>query len=624
MVTKEQIGDQASHSLADVVRYVPGVGIDLGEGHRDQIILRGQNTTASFFLDGVRDDVQYFRGLYNVERIEILKGPSALIFGRGGGGGVVNRVQKTPMFEKPAFGAGASINSFGAYDLTADLNAPINANIAVRLNANYENLNSNRDYYAGERYAWNPSAAAKLGENWTLGLSYEYVNDNRVVDRGIASFNAKPIEGLRDRFFGVPGINRTRLEAQIAKLRLDGAVWDNLTFSSTILFGDYDKVYSNILPAGPATSLTGTVPLSGYVDATRRKNFIAEAHFVWDIATGLIDHKILFGGEYGNQKTDGSRRNAILSNSNFSLTNPVFPTVAFGPLARNTTSDLNFASAFVQDQISFGDHFDVVAGFRYDHFAISGIDFITTIPRPFARTDNKFSPRLGAIYKPRENMSFYASYSESFLPRSGEQFGSLTTITQNLAPEKFVNYEVGAKWDVDAGWSLTAALYQLDRTNATLPDPNNPLVTINVGGTRTQGGEIGINGKILPGWQVSGGYAYQEGALHGNSAVLLPALPKHKLSLWNRYDVTDSFGIGVGIIHQSSQLAAIRTVATTTILPAYTRIDAAVFYDISDNVQVQANVENLFDAGYFPESHTNNNILPGAPINGRISVKLKF
>ena len=266
----------------------------------------------------------------------------------------------------------------------------------------------------------------------------------------------------------------------------------------------------------------------------------------------------------------------------------------------------------------------MVAGVRYDRFALTGTDFFTAIPRPFSRTDTKFSPRFGVIYKPQENVSFYTSYSESFLPRSGEQFLSLSTVTQNLAPEKFTNYEVGAKWDVLAGWSLTGALYQLDRSNATLPDPNNPLVTINIGGTRTKGGEIGINGKILPQWQVSGGYAYQEGTLRGNGSVLLPGLPKHKLSLWNRYNATKNFGIGLGVIYQSSQLAAIRKVAATTVLPAYTRIDAALFYDISDKIALQANVENLFDTNYFPESHTNNNISTGAPINGRISVKLKF
>jgi len=165
VVTREQLEDQSHHSLADVLRYVPGTTVGQGEGNRDQITLRGQNTTADFFLDGVRDDVQYYRGLYNIERVEILKGPYALIFGRGGGGGIINRVQKSPRTE--VFYAGqASINSFGAYDISADLNAPLNDAIAVRLNAVYEEQKGHRDFVDGRRYAWNPYIAFKLGEDW--------------------------------------------------------------------------------------------------------------------------------------------------------------------------------------------------------------------------------------------------------------------------------------------------------------------------------------------------------------------------------------------------------------------------------------------------------------------------
>jgi catecholate siderophore receptor len=629
VVTREQLEDQAHHSLADVLRYIPGTTVGQGEGNRDQITLRGQNSTADFFLDGVRDDVQYYRGLYNIERVEILKGPYALIFGRGGGGGIINRVQKSPQTD--IFYAGrASINSFRAYDFSADLNAPLNDMVAVRLNAVYENLGSHRDFVGGERFAWNPYVAFKLGENWKLGLSYEYVNDDRTTDRGVPSIAIvagepnRPISGYRDQFFGVPGVNRTTLEAQIVKLRLDGSLTDNLSFSSTLLYGDYDKFYANVFANGPATAQNGTVALSSYSDPTTRENFIAQGNLLWDIDTGPLAHKILIGAEYGDQQSANRRVNGTLSSASLNLANPVFPTVAFNIPARDTVSDVEFFSAYVQDQISLGEHIDVVAGLRYDRFDIQGVDRFPAVDRPFARTDDKVSPRLGLIVKPRQNISLYGSYSQSFLPRSGDQFLTLALNQDNLAPEKFTNYELGAKWDIRPNLNVTLALFQLDRSNATTPNPVDPRASINVGKTRTKGVELSVAGHITPQWQVHGGYSYQDAALVGNDTVRLGQVPRHQASLWNRYDVTGRFAAGIGIIHQSSQFAAIRTTPATTKLPGFTRVDAALYYDVSDAVQLQVNVENLFDTTYFSDAHNNNNISTGAPINGRFTIRAKF
>jgi catecholate siderophore receptor len=629
VVTREQLDDQANYSLGEVLRYVPGTTVGQGEGNRDQITLRGQNTTADFFLDGVRDDVQYYRGLYNVERVEILKGPYALIFGRGGGGGIINRVQKTPVADETFGAARASINSFGGWDLSADLNAPLGAKAAVRLNATYEAIESDRRFVDGRRYAWNPYLAVDLSETWKLGLSYEYVNDDRVPDRGVPSVAVAgrpntPLRGYDRLFFGVPGINVTTLEAHIVKARLDGQLADNLKFTSTLLYGDYDKLYNNVY-ANSAVSATGTVVLDAYSDPTKRENLIGQANLIWDVKTGALEHKFLFGVEYGDQKTRNQRLGRTFAPGNiFDINNPVYPTVSFTAPTRDTVSDVEFFSAYAQDQISIGEHFDIVAGLRYDHFEIKGIDFIPAFDRPFSRSDDKLSPRFGLIWKPQENASVYASFSRSFLPRSGDQFVSLSTVQENLAPEKFTNYEIGAKWDIRPDLNVTAALFQLDRSNATTPDPLNPLVSINVGKTRTKGLELALTGKILPDWQLSAGYTYQDAKLRGNDSVRLGQVPKHQFSLWNRYDVSDAFGLGLGIVHQSSQFAAIRTSATTTRLPSFTRVDAAVFYDVSEAVQLQANVENLFDTDYFSDAHNNNNITPGAPVNGRVTVRVKF
>jgi len=617
VVTAEQMEDQAMRSMEDVLRYVPGVTIGQGEGNRDQITLRGQNTTADFFLDGVRDDVQYYRNLYNIERVEVLKGPYALIFGRGGGGGIVNRVQKAPSADA-AFGSlEGGVNSFGSWETSGDLNLPISGTTALRLNAFYEELNSNRDFYDGDRFAVNPHIAAELGD-WRASLSYEYVKDDRVTDRGVPSLDGAPAPGLRDFFFGVPGVNRTELEAHIVKGRIDGQLGENLRSTTTVLYGDYDKYYRNVYAAGPVQP-DGMVNLSGYFDPTTRENFIAQTNLIADFATGAIGHKVLLGLEYGDQKTRNRRFVADPSPGSLDLANPVRTPVVFDVLDRERESTVNFFSAYVQDEIALGRMVDLILGVRYDRFEIEGEDIAEGFS--FDRTDEKWSPRVGLVFKPQDTMSLYASYSRSFLPRSGDQFTNLTPTTANLAPERFTNWEAGLKWEAKPGLALTAAVFRLDRTNTTTPDPADPASSINVGETRTKGVELGLVGEVMPGWQISAGYAWQDGYIRGLSDRELKQVPHHQASLWNRYDFSPFVGIGLGVVHQSSQYASI---SNEVRLPSFTRVDAAFFYEMNDRIEFQVNLENLLDETYYASAHNDNNIMPGAPINARFTARVKF
>jgi catecholate siderophore receptor len=623
VVTREQLDDQAQHSIADVLRYVPGATVGQGEGNRDQITLRGQNSTADFFLDGVRDDVQYYRSLYNIERVEVLKGPYAMI---------VNRVQKTPRAEAFSANLSGSANSLGAYDFAGDVNVPVNGFAGLRLNTFYEHLDSHRDYVEGERFAFNPYLALDLGAGWKVGLSYEYVGDERVPDRGVPSVECVgagcirvPLKGNRDTFFGVPGINRAELKAHIAKVRVDAELADGLSWSTTLLYGDYDKYYTNVFPNSVIRLSDNTVELDGYRDDTDRKNFIAQSNIVWDLDLGGLANKILIGVEYGDQDT-ANARNVSTTKPRVNVAGFAYPTFAipFPTNSRNTVSDVRFFSAYVQDQISIGDHIDIVGGIRYDRFEITGTNLRSATG--FARTDEKWSPRVGLILKPRSDLSLYASFSRSFLPRSGDQFISLDATTQNLAPEKFTNYELGAKWDLRSGVSLTAALFQLDRTNTTTPDPSNPTVTILAGETRTRGGEIGLVGKLTPHWQISGGYTYQDAHLAANDRIRVAQVPRHQVAMWNRFDFNRTVGAGLGIVHQSAQWAALNNpgVSGATRLPAFTRLDAALFIHASENVELQINIENLLDERYFSDAHNNNNISTGAPTNARLTARVKF
>jgi len=646
VVTREQLDDQALQDIGDILRYTPGASIGQGEGNRDQITIRGQNTTADFFVDGIRDDVQYFRPLYNIERVEIHKGPNAMIFGRGGGGGIINRVTKSPIADQLSGSVSGSVDTFGAFYLSGDLNLPVSEGAAFRINGLYEEFENHRDFFDGRRLAVNPTLGAELDDNNRILLSYEYVDDNRAVDRGNpAELRAAgdgcsfadpcgPLTGYRDTLFGQPGTNRTTLQAHIVKLRLEHDFSDELSFSATTQYGDYDKLYRNVYPVDARsndvrlTPAVDSVTLDGYVDTTDRENFITQGNLLWTGETGMLGHILLLGYEIGQQKSANARRDILFASSNddqvtIPLADPIaVPAFSFPAFTRNTVSDLKFLSLYVQDQISIGDHFELIGGVRFDRFDIDVNDIQKSLL--LHRTDEKFSPRFGAIYKPQENISIYASYAKSFLPRSGDQFLTLNPTNANLAPETFENYEIGVKWDLTPALSLTTALFRLDRDDQSILLDNQGNTTLS--GSRTKGIEVQLVGKLTEDWQINAGYSYLDGqqrnaATTGGQDLRLFQVPEHMISLWTKYDFTEKFGAGAGVTHQSSQFA---TNDNSVRIPAFTRVDAALYYDVSEKVQVQLNIENLFDETYYPSVHNNDNISTGEPLNARLTVKLGF
>ena len=646
VVTQQQLSDLAVRSIADLVRYIPGVSSGQGEGHRDQITLRGNNSTADFFVDGLRDDVQYYRSFYNIERVEVHKGPNAMVFGRGGGGGILNRVTKGAMIDQTTGSITASVDSFGSAYVAGDANVAL-GRAALRLNAFSESLGNHRDAYGGTRFGINPTVGVQIGERFKVQLGYEYARDDRVVDRGIPSAfagtlanPAGPVGGFRDIFIGARGVNDSDFEAHIVRLRTERKLTDTLTLSTQSLFGDYNKVYTNVFAATPVTPGVGgaTVGIEAYRDPTRRKSQISQANLEWRVATGGIDHVILVGGEYTRQDTSNERINGffdpvVLSAASrrrfVPLVNPVaIPPVTFvrgaaGNSNRAVTTKLRQISFYVQDQIGIGQKIDLIAGLRYDKFDLGFTNEFTA--QSLSRVDNLWSPRIGVVFKPVPQASLYVSYSKSFLPQSGDQFLSLDLTSAALEPEVFDNYEIGAKWDIRSDLSLTVAAYRLDRSN-TRATGAVAGTTVLTGRQRTTGFELGLTGRITPEWQTSIGYAYTDAQITQTTAAApagrrVAQVPRHQLSLWNRYDVTKRFGVGLGLYHQSKQFA---TISNLTELPAYTRLDAALFVKLTDRIEAQLNVENLTDAAYFPVAHNDNNISTGAPINARLTVAVKF
>ncbi len=242
------------------------------------------------------------------------------------------------------------------------------------------------------------------------------------------------------------------------------------------------------------------------------------------------------------------------------------------------------------------------------------------------RTDNLASPRAGLIFKPVTSVSIYGNYSVSYLPSSGDQFSSLTTITEQVKPERFDNYEVGVKWDIDRHLALTSALYRLNRTNTRSTDPNDPTRIIQTGSQRTNGFEVGLNGSITRSWQVAGGYAYQDAfissaTVSARAGAQVAQVPHHTMSLWNSYQIIPRVGVGLGILHRSDMFAG---VDNTVVLPGYTRADAAVYVSLTEKMRLQANVENLFNKTYYINADSNTNISPGFPRAVRVALIARF
>lgn len=638
IVTEDQIRNQAFTNFGDILKYSPGLSISQGEGHRDAINIRGQQTTADFFLDGVRDDVQYFRPLYNIEQVEILRGSNALLFGRGGAGGIINRVTKKASTGENFTGLTASVDTFGAYSAAIDTNYALSETGAVRLNGFFEGLNNHRDFFDGERFGLNPTGRFELGSQTRLDLSYEYLDDDRVVDRGVPSRNVDggpdvPLEGFDDTFFGSPDENFTTLQAHILRARVEHDFSDTLRGNFTAQYADYDKLYQNLFASEEVQLSNDTisqVELDGYRDTTQRENIILQGNLVGEFETGPLVHTLLLGAEYTQQDTANARNDNVFAVNDddqlfIDFTDPlVIPAFSFSSPARNRISDVETMSLYAQNQIDLTDQIKLVLGARYDSFDI-GVNDIANNAQ-FQRKDEEITPRLGAIYKPIENVSFYASYSETFLPRSGDQFLTLNLDSESTRPQFFKNKEVGAKWDINSALSFTAAVFELDRESFTSVDPENPDQVIVIDGSETQGFEVQLSGELTDRWSVQAGYSYLDGEVNvvdgsGFDGNVTRQTPENMFSLWNNLQVTTKFGLGLGVTYQDSYFVR---EDNSVEVPDYTRFDAAAFYDVSDTLRLQVNVENLFDTDYFPDAHSNDNISTGKPLNARFTVSSRF
>jgi catecholate siderophore receptor len=630
VVTQELIEDQRALSLQDVVKIVPGVGLSHGDGQRDQVTIRGFSAISDQFIDGFRDDALYFRDLSNIARVEVLKGPASVLYGRGSSGGLINRVTKKPGQDVTSIAA-----SYGSWaDRRFDFDvarADITPMLSARLTGAIERADSYRDQQFLNREATGASLLFRPSADTSLLLQADYLNDKRVTDFGIPAYKGRPVDVDHGLYYGAADPRRndfSRSEVWSASVVLEHRLSESISLRDGFRYYDYQLDRYN--------TLVGSVNEAALTASLNRSNVYRDEHgwsnqleLTQDLTAGTR-HQLLYGMELSGQTKDQlfTTRNGIATVSLFNPVNPVVPLyVAGAPQTYNRGRFLGTAF-YVQDLLSIGEHWKALLGVRYDRFSQKTEPRLAGQPS-LRRVDKAWSPRLGLVWQPAEGQSYYASWSRSFQP-SGEGF-ALAVSNTNIEPEETTNREVGAKWSAMGGkLRATASLYELKRTGIKSTDPAT-LRLIPIGVQRTRGLELSGALDLGGGWRALAGYAYMDAEVirslardaghpvQGKRATLTP---RNSGNLWVTKDFDNRFGFGAGASYVGDRFA---NPGNTVTLPSYLTVDAMAWYR-QGPVTWQVNAYNLGNNSYIVSGHGSSPNLntPGAPRSVMLTVRLSY
>ncbi len=641
VVSEELIRDQAARSLQDALQNVPGVGLSSGDGQRDQVTIRGFTAIADQFVDGIRDDALYFRDLSNIERVEVIKGPAAVLYGRGSSGGLINRVTKKP--QPGSFGE-LTLN-LGSHDLkriALDANVQAADGVALRVTGAHEDSGSYRDQGFVRRTAIAPSLATKLGASTQLLVQAEHATDTRITDFGIPSFNGRPVDVAPSTYYGSGNARRddpSSSRVSALTVTLDHRFSESLSLHNVTRRYSYNLDRNNTPPSGTVDAATMTISRSRGQVMRDEGGWFNQTEFSLRQILGGLQHDWLAGVELGRQNKD---QNFISQNNidRVPLFNPggaVPPAFSAATLAAANPlrSVFDVAGVYLQDQLTLSPQWKALLGLRYDIF-----DQSTTAVRTGAvlsRKDKTWSPRAGLVWQPNGWASHYLSVSKSYQP-SGENFALAANNASN-DPEQTRNIEVGSKLDLlDGALAVTASLFNLERTGIKTNDPANPSVLINVGEQRTRGLELTANGHLPQGWDVSASYAYLDGRITRSNATQAspqtpivqialqgkrPSLtPRHSASLWAVKQLDQGFSAGGGLRYSADRYAS---ASNAVVLPGYVVMDLAAYYR-SRAFDLALHLKNATNRRYIVSGHgANDNLLvPGAPRAVEVSATYRF
>lgn len=623
VVPEELLRDQRALSIQDALKNVPGVGLSHGDGQRDQVTIRGFSAISDQFVDGFRDDALYFRDLSNVERIEVIKGPAAVLYGRGSSGGLINRVTR-----KPGENVAAVTLSAGSWDIKRgelDVGRAIDdGRVAFRLTGALERSGSFRQHQFLDREAIAPSFLFRPDTRTEILIQADYLNDRRITDFGIPAYQGRPVDVAPKTYYGAANAR----DADVSKSKVSSQTVsfvhrfsDSLTLRDGFRRYNYDLDRRNTL-VGAVLPVTATRPRP--LASLNRSNFFRDENG-WSnqlelthvVEFGSMRHTLLYGFEIARQ----TKRQLLYSQNGFTtvdLFEPVLPVVSVDlPVAPATNNQGRFKNEgiYIQDLVEIGSGLKALVGLRRDWFDQRTIR--QALP-DLARKDAQWSPRAGLVFQPDATQSYYASWSRSFQP-SGEGF-ALAVNNAGIEPEKTTNKEIGAKYTLLGGrMNATISLFELERTGIKSAVPGTTTL-IPIGTQRTRGAEISANLDLPSGWRAVAGYSYLDARVIRSVAIddsqpvqgkRATITPRHSANLFVTKSFGDRFGLGVGGNYVGDRFA---NPGNTVTLPAYVTVDALAWVQLG-KARFQINAYNLFDRRYIISGHgTSPNLnLPGAP-----------
>ncbi len=653
-ISQQELRDRAATNLNDALRNAPSISLGAGEfmfqGNNPSI--RGFVARTDMFLDGMRDFGDYYRDPFNLEQVEVLEGPSSILFGRGSTGGVINQVSKMPQLQPVAEGTA----SFGT-DLTrrgtVDISRPIpelGEGAAFRITAMGDQADvAEHDGAKIKRFGFAPSLALGLGTPTRFSLSYFHQSANDVPDYGFPWYFGAPAPVPRGNYYGFT-TDYLNTDADVGTAKFEHDFSPGLTFRDQLRVADYTR-QERITQAALPASATLSTPLDSimvtrkvYAGHSQEQMLQNQTDIIARFATGFVQHDVVAGGEAAHERSSPEFDNGA-NVPTTSLLHPDEPSLFNATIFERFHADTraNSYGFYAADTLKFGPQWDVMLGARWDSFTAHYRSQTYSVP-PAAtgnivsvnnldRTDEAPSYRAAVVYKPAENGSVYVTYGTSFNP-SAENLSLLTSgetfavSNEFLAPEKNKSIEAGTKWNVlNNKASLSAAIFQITKDNARVPDPNNPGFNVLDGEQRVKGFEVLAEGYITPEWQISGGYDYLDGKLVTSSATGAPPgsplvnVPRNSFTFWTTYAFPMGLVIGGGGKYLGERFAQ----TTNPVLAArgYWSFDAMAKYLVTSNISVQLNVYNIANTLYFDQLHPHF-VIPGAGRSALLTLEFKY
>lgn len=637
VIPEELIKQTNATTFADALKTVPGITFLGGDAaanpSADRPVIRGFESRNSIFVDGMRDSGVQNRETFDVESITVVKGPDSVYAGRGAVGGSIDIETKMPKYEDFINGSvGVGTDSYKR--ITLDANRKLGDNAAVRLNVmGHDSDQAGRTDIYSKRWGVAPSVAFGLNSPTTVTLSYYHLNTYDMPDFSVPfrSTGGTPISSNRGQFYGLNTRDYRYGQTDTGEIRVEHRFNDNLKLKNTTMFGRSTLDYiatnpqllnatSNILSLQAKSGKYATNSIANQTELTGKATLFGMQHTM----TGGVEfshEKSLYEGylvtdSAGNNIRSGGPCTVTFNCAPVNNWNPDNPWTGHAFLNGDksfpgpaTHTQTNVASAYLFDSVKITDQWLFNAGVRFDRFDVTATQ--AGVP-DLSNDSNLFSYQVGLVYKPIRSVSLYTSYGTSANPpgaNSGLGGGTdqITTTNQDLSPERSRNIEVGVKWDAMDRLSLNAALFQTDKTNARVSDGLGG--TVNAGHQRVRGVEVGAAGNLTGSWSVFGGYSYLDaitvdaGAANASASGLpMVMVPKHNFTLWTYYNVTPKFSIGGGATVASKTYASVSsTVRKWT--PGYARFDAVAAYHVTKSIDLQLNVNNIFDREYYSTAY---------------------